>query len=165
VDFAELTRGVFATLASAGIVALVSLMMPAVRWSRQLAREISILSGLPSGNERNAWESRVVAHAQRLRLFNEVMPLRYKIIPWVPVFLFVGSVVLAILDPRQIDSLVAEGPIMIPFSAMALLSTGVFVMTGVLGLTPNARSAEDLARQRGLLIDGVTPPSSAGPKS
>ncbi|GAA2227758.1 hypothetical protein N1031_02760 [Herbiconiux moechotypicola] len=162
-DFAELTRGVLATLASAGIIALVALMMPAVRWSRQLAREVSIVNGLPKGEERTAWEERVNAHARRLRLFNEVMPLRHKITPWVPVLLFVGSVVWLILDPRQIDGVIAEGPIMIPFALMALLSTGVFVMTGVLGLTPNARSAEDLARQRGLVVDEAIPQQPPSP--
>ncbi|NQX34712.1 hypothetical protein [Herbiconiux sp. VKM Ac-2851] len=164
-DLAELIPGVLATIASAGIVGLVAFMMPSVRWSRQLGREVSILGGLPAGDERDAWEARVVAHAQRLRLFNDVMPLRYKVTPWVPVFLFVGSVIWAILDPRQIEGVIAEGPIMIPFSLMALLSFGVFTMTGVLGLTPNARSAEDLARQRGLLTDGTTPTSSASPSS
>jgi hypothetical protein len=153
VGFIDLLPGIFATLASAGIIALVAFMMPAVRWSRQLAREVGILGGLPDGEERDAWEKRVLAHAQRLRLFQDVMPRWDKVFPWIPVFLFIGCITWAILDPRQIDGIVAEGPIMIPLSLAALLNVGLFIMTGVLGLSPNGRSAEDIARQRGLLAN------------
>jgi hypothetical protein len=114
VNLTDLLPGIFVTLASAGIIALAASMMPAVRWSRQLVREVGILAGLPDGKERNAWEERVLAHAQRLRLFQDVMPLRHKVFPWIPVFLFIGSITWAILDPRQIDGVIAEGPIMIP---------------------------------------------------
>ena len=153
VDLSNLLPGIFATLASASIIALVASMMPTVRWSRQLVREVGILGGLPDGEERAAWEKRVLAHALRLRLFQEAMPLRHKVFPWILVFFFIASITWLILDPRQIDGFVAEGPIMIPFSLMALVSFGLYIVTGVLGLSPNGKSAEDIARQRGLLTD------------
>lgn len=155
-DFADLVPGIVATLASTGIVAMAAIMMPSVRWSRQLAREVNILGGLPKGAERNAWEARVESHARRLRLFQEVMPVRHKIFPWVSIALFVFLIVWAILDPRQIQGVIAEGPIMIPFTLMAVLNFVLFLMTGVLGLTAEGRSAEDIARRRGLLDDGVS---------
>jgi hypothetical protein len=115
------------------------------------------LGGLPDGDERDAWEARIVAHAQGLRLFQEVMPLMNKVYPWIPVFLFVGATTLAIFDPRQIDAMFAEGPIMIPLSPIALPTFGIFGVTGVLGLTPEGKSAEGIARQRGLLQTPAKP--------
>lgn len=163
-DFAELMPGIFATLASTSIIALAAFMMPGVRWARRLAREVSILSGLPEGEERTAWETRAVQHARQLRLFQEFMPVRHKFLPWIPVGMFVGLVVWAILDSRQIEGVVAEGPIMIPFTLMAILNVVVFGVTGVAGLTVDGRSAEDLARRRGLLTDEPDSPPSATEK-
>jgi hypothetical protein len=153
VDINDLLPGIFATLASAGLIALVAFMMPAVRWSRQLAREVGILGGLPDGDERNAWEKRVVAHARRLRLFQEVMPWMDKVFPWFPVILFVGSIAWAILDPRQIDGFLAEGPFAICIALAALVSVVLYIVTGVMGLSPSGKSGEDHARRRGLLAD------------
>lgn len=139
--------GVLATLATTGVIALVAAMLPGPRWSRQLARETAIYGALPEGGEREAWERRVLDHARRLRLFEDFMPLRHKIFPWVPVTVLLALMVWLIIDPQQWDGLLAEGPIMVPFSLMALISAGSFVMTGVLGLTPNGRSAEHFAAQ------------------
>lgn len=151
VDIANWLPGILATLASAGIVALAAYMMPGVRWARHLARDVSILNALPEGDERTAWETRAVQHARRLRFFQDYMPTGLKVSTWLPVGLFVGLIAWAIIDPRQIDGVIAEGPIMIPFVLMAVLNVVLFVMTGVLGLTPEGRSAEELAIRRGLL--------------
>jgi hypothetical protein len=157
VDFKHLLPGIFATLAPAGIIALLAYMMPAVRWPRQLARDVGILGGLPDGPERDAWEKRVVAHARRLRLFQDVLPWMDRVYPWISVFLFIGCVVWVILDPRQIEGVIAEGPFIFCLIAAALLGVGTFGVTGVLGISPSGKSAEDIARQRGLLADEAAP--------
>lgn len=156
-DFNDLLPGIFAALAPAGIIALLAYMMPAVRWPRQLARDVGILGGLPEGPERDAWEKRVVAHARRLRQFQDVLPWMDRVYPWFSVFLFVGCIVWVILDPRQIDGVVAEGPFLFCIIAATFLSVGLFAVTGVMGISPTGKSAEDIARQRGLLADEPTP--------
>lgn len=153
VDLSDLVPGILATVTSAAIIALVAFMMPAVRWSRQLSREVAILGGLPQGPERDAWEKRILEHARRLRLFQDQMPYRHKVLPWMPVFLFIGAVTLAIVDPRQVEGIIAEGPIMIPLILIALLNVGLFIVTGVLGVSTSGKSAEDFARERGSLAD------------
>lgn len=70
--------------------------------------------------------------------------------------LLIGSTTLAILDPRQIDGLVAEGPVVIFIGLAALLGTGGLFVTGVLGLTSSGRSSEDLVRQREALAGEAT---------
>ena len=157
VDLTDLLPGIIATLASAGIIALVAYMMPAVRWPRQLARDVGIFGGLPDGPERDAWEKRVVTHARRLRLFQDVLPWMDRVYPWISVFLFAGCIVWLVLDPRQIDAVVAEGPFLFCIIAATVVSVGHFVVTGVLGISPSGKSAEDIARQRGLLADEATP--------
>jgi hypothetical protein len=157
VDFSEQLPGIFATLASAGIIALLAYMMPAVRWPRQLARDVGILAGLPDGLERDAWEKRVVAHAQRLRLFQDVMPWMDRVYPWFSVFFFIGGIAWVVLDPRQIDGVVAEGPFIYFIIAAVFLSTGAFAVTGVMGISPSGKSGEDIARRRGLLGGEATP--------
>ena len=152
-DLSDLLPGIAATLASTGIIALVAFMMPSVRWTRQLARDVGILTGLPVGDERDAWEERVIAHAQRLRLFRDEMPSYQKVYPWVPVFLLIGSIGLAILDPRQIDGLIAEGPVIFFIGLAAFLGTVRVFVTGVQGLTTTGKSAEDLVRLRGTLAN------------
>ena len=159
-NIADQLPGIFAALMTAGVLSLVAYMMPSVRWSRQLAREVEILGGLPEGAEREAWEKRVVEHAERLRLFQDVMPRRHKILPWVPVTMFVTATVLAILDPRQLDAVVAEGPIMIGISAMAILSVGLFIVTAVLGLSTSGKTAkEEYERRHRRLAAEDSPPS------
>lgn len=150
-DFAALAPGVIATLISTGILALATALMPGVRWSRQLAREVNILSGLPEGDERAAWEERVVAHARRLRLFQDFIPTWNKVLSWFPVALFVSAVALMIADPRQLETVIAEGPVMISLSIAALIGTASFFMTAVLGLRTDGKSGEDIARERGAL--------------
>jgi hypothetical protein len=157
VDVTDLLPGIIATLASAGIIALLAYMMPGVRWPRQLTRDVGILGGLPDGPERRAWEKRVLAHAQRLRFFQDVVPRKDKVLPWIPVFIFIGCIVWAILDPAQIDGLLAEGPFAICIGAAALIGTGGYGVYSVIGRSPSGKSGEDHARERGLLASEMTP--------
>jgi hypothetical protein len=145
VNLIALIPGVLATLASAGALALLAAMTPSIRWSRQLAREVSILSGLAEGEERQAWERRVQAHARRLRLYHELIPRWQKIVPWVVLVPFVALVVLVIVDPRQIDAFVQEGPSIIFLILAGLIGVGMYTMTGVLGLDLEGHSGEALA--------------------
>ena len=73
--------------------------------------------------------------------------------PWIPVSVLVASIVWAILDSRQLERVAAEGPIVIPLSLIAILNVGVCIVTGVLGFSTSRKSAEDIARQRGILAD------------
>lgn len=70
------------SLATVAVLALLRLMTPAVRWSRQLKHDLDVYSALPPGRERDLWEARAVAQAERLRLFRENRSTGQQFLGW-----------------------------------------------------------------------------------
>jgi hypothetical protein len=68
--------GLFAPVAIVAALALAALVLPSIRWTRQLKRDTEIFSAMPDGVERERWAERVTVQATRLRTYEASVP------PW-----------------------------------------------------------------------------------
>lgn len=66
--------GLLAPVAIVAALALATLVLPSVRWTRQLKRDSEIYSAMPEGVERERWAERVTVQATRLRSYEASVP-------------------------------------------------------------------------------------------
>lgn len=69
-------------ISTATILGLLRLVTPTVRWSRRLKNDAEVYGALPHGREKDLWEARVIAQAERLRLYRENLSLADQIFAW-----------------------------------------------------------------------------------
>lgn len=92
------------SLVSLSMLALLRLLTPDVRWARKLKHEGEIAGALPPGDERDKWERRVVAQAERLRIYRE--SVRF----WDQFWAWGALVIMALLILTALDEAAAGWP-------------------------------------------------------
>jgi uncharacterized integral membrane protein len=75
---------------SVAVFALLRLVTPTVRWRRRLKQDSEVVAALVAGKERDEWQRRVTAQAERLRIYTENTRTADQAIAW-------GSLVLIVL--------------------------------------------------------------------
>lgn len=96
-------------------------------------QDITIAGGLTDSDERKVWEASVDKQARRLRIYREHMPSKHKYAHWVVVGLLTFICADLILNPASFEVIVADGPVMIGITAIALGAAASVVVAGVSG--------------------------------
>lgn len=155
------------SLLTVAALALVRLITPTVRWSRQLKHDGEIYSSLPEGTEKEIWGRNVTAQAERLRIYREDVSIGDRALAWYGFVVFVGSIAWLLAQiangwTLDLPAPVGEGPAAIPFALLTLIGVGFagfVVVRLVLGQSiglhngsggnyPKFRAARRAARRR-----------------
>lgn len=116
-------------LSSAAVFAVLRFVSPTVRWARQIQADGAVLATLPPGAERDLWEKRVVAQAQRLRRYRESITRVDQIWGWG------GLIGTAIFIPvLYVEASLGWPSARIDGEPMVLLSFGVIAWLAVGGI-------------------------------
>lgn len=75
--------GLLAPVAIVAALALAALVLPSLRWTRQLKRDSEIFSAMPEGVERERWAERVTVQATRLRTYEASVPAWDRAASWI----------------------------------------------------------------------------------
>jgi len=70
------------------VLALTTLVIPTVRWTRQLKSELAVFSEMPEGEEKNYWQQRVEEQSVRLRTYRTLVPWWDRLLGWLVVVCF-----------------------------------------------------------------------------
>lgn len=81
--------GFLAPVAIVAAVAVSALVLPSVRWTRQLKRDSEIFSTMPEGVERQRWAESVALQATRLRIYEASVPVWDRAASWIFTTLYV----------------------------------------------------------------------------
>lgn len=132
-DIASILTALLTTAAVAALTLMVRSLVPSVRWSRQLERDIAILGGLDDGPEREMWSASVDRQARRLRKYREETPRWDKVIPVLAVAGLVVSVLTFGFNELGRLVFMRDAALMVPLAIVAVLATAYFVIHFVRG--------------------------------
>jgi hypothetical protein len=105
VDLTGFLTAILSGIAAVMVAAIANTLLPGVRWSRWLKRDLDIYNGLPEGFEKDLWREDVEWQAERLRRYTVQHPWWAKLGGWILVMLaifvavtFLLALAFAILD-------------------------------------------------------------------
>jgi hypothetical protein len=87
-------EGLLAPVAIVAALALAALVLPSMRWTRQLRRDSEIFSTMPQGVERERWAERVNVQATRLRTYEASVPAWDRVASWIFTTCYVLTLIL-----------------------------------------------------------------------
>jgi len=85
---------------TAAALALIPLLIPTFRWSRQLGRDVQLWKDMPAGEEKDLLEGWINDQATRLREYREFIPLHDKVLGWAQFVLFTFLIIAVSSDFR-----------------------------------------------------------------
>lgn len=104
-DLTGFLTAILSGIAAVMVAAIANTLLPGVRWSRWLKRDLDIYNGLPEGFEKDLWREDVEWQAERLRRYTVQHPWWAKLGGWILVMLaifvavtFLLALAFAILD-------------------------------------------------------------------
>jgi hypothetical protein len=129
-------QAVLISLSTVTVLALLRLITPAVRWSRQLRHDREIYSALPDGREKEMWAQTVTAQAERLRLYREDRTFGAQAVAWYAFFVLAASIVALFREaamgwPNVRTLTVADIPVLIPGTLLLIMNLGAAVVITV----------------------------------
>jgi hypothetical protein len=74
------------------VLALSTLAIPTIRWTRQLKSDLAVFNDMPEGDERSYWRQRVEEQSMRLRTYRTLVPWWDRLLGWIVVVIFAMSI-------------------------------------------------------------------------